>query len=159
MGCRPHVCFALDSDRTADIHDRQLRATRTTPEGSVEPLSEGLDNLSQSFRIFVDHSSHVLFRTRQVLSWRLFRRGWRVRTLHTCELPVNPRGPLIDQERSPNLVGCNSTPRGYDGNSKLMSRTRLRITISRCLVPMNARTPSACNRDIARDTVSIVRPR
>jgi hypothetical protein len=25
-GVRPHVCFALDSDGTADIQDRQLRA-------------------------------------------------------------------------------------------------------------------------------------
>ena len=27
MGWPRHVCFALDSDRTADIQDRQLRAT------------------------------------------------------------------------------------------------------------------------------------
>jgi hypothetical protein len=26
MGCPPHVCFSPDSDRTADIQDRQLRA-------------------------------------------------------------------------------------------------------------------------------------
>jgi hypothetical protein len=26
IGRPPHVCFALDSDRTADIQDRQLRA-------------------------------------------------------------------------------------------------------------------------------------
>ena len=26
MGCPPHVCFSVNSDRTADIQDRQLRA-------------------------------------------------------------------------------------------------------------------------------------
>jgi hypothetical protein len=37
MGCPPHVCFSLDSDRTADILDRQLRADFVAEIGIPTP--------------------------------------------------------------------------------------------------------------------------
>jgi hypothetical protein len=51
MDCPLHVCLALDSDRTADIQDRQLRAIseHTQLDCGPDPTSPALRASSASF--------------------------------------------------------------------------------------------------------------